>query len=51
MKIMVSACLLGEKCKYSGGDNYSEKELTSIAKVLGCKFEGHFEILDTGEQV
>ena len=25
MKIMVSACLLGEKCKYSGGDNYSEK--------------------------
>ena len=25
MKIMVSACLLGQKCKYSGGDNYSEK--------------------------
>ena len=21
---MVSACLLGQKCKYSGGDNYSE---------------------------
>ena len=25
MKILVSACLLGQKCKYSGGDNYSEK--------------------------
>ena len=25
MKIMVSACLLGTKCKYNGGDNYSEK--------------------------
>ena len=25
MKIMVSACLLGQKCKYDGGDNYSEK--------------------------
>ena len=25
MKIIVSACLLGQKCKYNGGDNYSEK--------------------------
>ena len=25
MKIMVSACLLGCNCKYSGGNNYSEK--------------------------
>ena len=25
MKIMVSACLLGQKCKYNGGDNYCEK--------------------------
>ncbi len=23
MKILVSACLMGEKCKYNGGDNYS----------------------------
>nr|WP_330405581.1 DUF523 domain-containing protein [Butyrivibrio sp. Su6] len=22
---MVSACLLGQNCKYSGGNNYSEK--------------------------
>ncbi|MCR5767214.1 MAG: DUF523 domain-containing protein [Lachnospiraceae bacterium] len=25
MKIMVSACLLGQDCKYSGGNNYSPK--------------------------
>ncbi len=33
MKILVSACLLGENCKYSGGNNYSEK----VRKFL----EGH----------
>ena len=37
MKILVSACLLGEKCKYNGGDNYSEK----LTKFL----EGHEVIL------
>ena len=31
MKIMVSACLLGQKCKYNGGDNYSEKVAAFIA--------------------
>ena len=25
MKIAVSACLLGDNCKYDGGNNYSEK--------------------------
>ena len=25
MKIMVSACLVGQNCKYNGGNNYSEK--------------------------
>ena len=30
MKIMVSACLLGENCKYSGGNNLSEKVLDYI---------------------
>lgn len=25
MKVLVSACLLGENCKYSGGNNYNEK--------------------------
>lgn len=34
MKILVSACLLGENCKYSGGNNYCEK----VAK-LADKFE------------
>ena len=24
MRILVSACLLGQKCKYNGGDNYAE---------------------------
>ena len=33
MKIAVSACLLGENCKYNGGNNYSDK----LAKFL----EGH----------
>ena len=31
MKIMVSACLLGENCKYNGQNNYSEK-LTTFLK-------------------
>ena len=30
MKIMVSACLLGENCKYSGGNNRREKVLEYI---------------------
>ncbi len=28
---MVSACLLGQKCKYNGGDNYSEKVCAFIS--------------------
>ncbi len=24
MKVLVSACLLGENCKYNGGNNYSK---------------------------
>ncbi len=30
MKIVVSACLLGQNCKYNGGNNYSER----VAKFL-----------------
>ena len=30
MKIAVSACLLGENCKYNGGNNYSEKLIEYI---------------------
>ena len=30
MRIVVSACLLGENCKYSGGNNYSEKAVAFV---------------------
>ena len=30
MKILVSACLLGENCKYSGGNNLNEKLLEML---------------------
>ena len=30
MKIMVSACLLGQKCKYNGGDNYDGRTAASF---------------------
>lgn len=33
MKIMVSACLLGRRCKYNGGDNFNE--------ALASYLEGH----------
>lgn len=32
MKIAISACLLGENCKYSGGNNRSERLLSELAK-------------------
>ena len=31
MKMMVSACLLGENCKYNGGNNRNEKLLSLLA--------------------
>ena len=36
MNIMVSACLLGHRCKYNGGDNYCEevRALTDRHKVI-----------------
>jgi len=37
MKIMVSACLMGENCKYNGGNNANEK--------LKAFLEGHQVIL------
>ena len=30
MRILVSACLVGRKCKYDGGDNYDEKLAESL---------------------
>ena len=38
MNIGVSACLIGENCKYNGGNNYSEK----VIKYL----EGHNVVPD-----
>ncbi|MBE5769371.1 MAG: DUF523 domain-containing protein [Clostridiales bacterium] len=31
MKILVSACLLGRNCKYSGGNNYNEKVIEYLS--------------------
>lgn len=46
MKVLVSACLLGENCKYNGGNNYDsrvaafvkDKEVIPVCpeRVLGC---------------
>lgn len=35
-KILVSACLLGEKCRYDGGDNYIDKieELKGLFDII-----------------
>ena len=30
MKILVSACLLGENCKYNGGNNFDEKVMAFL---------------------
>lgn len=32
-------------------DNFSEKELYEIAQALGCAYEAHFVMNDTGELV
>ncbi len=32
-------------------DNFSEKELKEIAKILNCDFIGTFKLKDTGEEV
>lgn len=46
MKVLVSACLLGENCKYNGGNNYDsrvaafvkDKEVIPVCpeRILGC---------------
>ena len=32
MKILISACLLGQKCKYNGGDNFNERVASLAAE-------------------
>ena len=36
MKIMVSACLLGENCKYNGGNNRNDKLVHLLADHTVC---------------
>ena len=31
MKILVSACLVGDNCKYNGGNNLNERLVESLA--------------------
>ncbi|PWM46478.1 MAG: DUF523 domain-containing protein [Clostridiales bacterium] len=31
MKVLVSACLLGENCKYNGGNNYNQKVVSFLS--------------------
>lgn len=46
MKILVSACLLGENCKYNGGNNYSpevvefvkDREVISVCPEMAAGF-------------
>ena len=38
MKILVSACLLGENCKYSGGNNYNQAVLPSQEMPCSASF-------------
>ena len=44
MKIMVSACLAGENCKYNGGNNQNERVLQSRSPSCGVKrrYDGTF---------
>lgn len=38
MKLIVSACLVGQNCKYNGGNNYNE----TLAKFIS---DGHHEVI------
>ena len=44
MKVAVSACLLGENCKYSGGSNRCERLLQSRSPSCGVHevYDGTF---------
>ena len=37
MRIVVSACLLGENCKYSGGNNENKAVLNFVKDHEPCK--------------
>ena len=48
MKIMVSACLTGENCKYNGGNNRSEKILQLMASESVLPPLHDHTVTDTG---
>lgn len=48
VKLLVSACLLGENCKYSGGSNY-RKELAAFLKEK--EMEGNIQVFSVCPEV
>lgn len=40
MKIMVSACLLGENCKYNGGNNLNRSPSCGTKEIYDGSFSG-----------
>lgn len=59
MKILVSACLLGENCKYNGGNNFnnelakviSDLQKTGTAFADSEDFEGNLQIIPVCPEV
>ena len=54
MKIMISACLAGENCKYNGGNNRNEKILQLMEKnevITVCPLYDKAKALGTPEAV
>ena len=47
-KLNTSQSNLSNKLKR---DNFSEKELSDIARALDCEFQGYFTMLDTEEVI
>lgn len=41
MKIAVSVCLMGENCKYNGGNNYSEEVIEFVKAPFHSLSECH----------
>lgn len=47
-KLNITGATLSDKMKR---DNFSEKDLTEIAKILNCDFKGIFIMKDTGKEI
>ncbi len=46
MKVIVSACLAGDNCKYNGGNNFNQKmmELSTATKSRATDFLQNFAL-------